>query len=1147
MRRMVPDYIASAAIAGLTTGEIEGVTVCVAIRSCNETVQEAISGNSNNASTVSRLVDQLWSEPVSLIRSHGGVVAGFRGDTLTAFFPSETVSIRRVWDIIVSILANPSPSGDAGKASIGLSRGSLAWTVAGPPHHRSFAFYGSPLVRARDAMNRADGGTICLEVSEADALDELGIIYPEAVDGLICLDQELVERFAGASGLAAEGRSLSLIDPETEETNDDIQAVEESFFPQTQLLSPLSAYVGRIAVCVVGMANPAELIDAAGTIVSLSDELDGFMSGMEMAECGGSALIIFGAPLPLDDVDRRAVDFAMMLREAYPRQARVALAAGLAYAGFLGSQHRADYSVLGGILPQANLRFSYADPGQIVAGPEVRDAVGTAYGFQPIVGAEKRKKRIRGKTYTLLWREDLPGGTNALFVGREDELGILREYIAAAPGETAAQVDSKEVRPLALVLGAPGIGKTTLVRTAVSGRPAPSILEITGSDRPQAPFACLNESVGKYWALPTNDDVRFSVDLSARFSSLALRIPDMANHRSLERCRPFIGYSLGEPQPRVASLDPEKRFDAIRVAWATLLRLLPGIRIVIVDDYQWLDGPSTLVLSDWLSGDPSLRALITSRDPLEESTLFEREILSLSLEPLSYTLSRRMLELGGAEHSLKESEIEQLIHRSGGNPFYLEQSIAYIETSTEASAIPRRIEELILNRIDELSVTVREAVRMASVLGRSFDMRILSAMLREEALPEAIRPAQEVGVWKAAADLTLIFSHALVREAVYHSRLEQERQELHAAAARAFENVYTGSARRAHLYEIAEHYERAGMIEEARIYLKEAAGYALEMFDNERAVELYRRRVRLGEPCDLGSIRDLSRALQRVGSWDECTRLLQKSVRTFEADPSSCDPREAADCHYLLGNLMIERGEMTEGLEVVRNGIRVAEGCDYSVGLAYLHRAVGYVAFSRGEYAEALSAYERALDEGDRSGEKEVRARVANNIALVYSQTGRHEDALRIFESNLVVAREENNYEGVSSALNNIGYLYNEMGRYKMALPYFEEDLALSREAADQQGQSIALGNIASILASLGRHEEALPYIEEAIEIDDAIGFLPHKAYYHLQLGSSLKAIGHLNQGCVELAEALRIAQKVAFQSIIDGARKGLAPCEEAP
>ena len=197
---MVPDYIASAAIAGLTSGEIEGVMVCVTIRSCNETVQEAISGNSNNASTVSRLVDQLWSQPVSLFRSHGGVVFGFRGDTMTAFFPSETVSIRRVWDTIVSILANPSPSGDAGKASIGLSRGSLAWTVAGPPHHRSYAFYGSPLVRARDAMNRAGDGTICFGVSEADALDELGITYPEAVDGLVCLDQALVERLATAPG-----------------------------------------------------------------------------------------------------------------------------------------------------------------------------------------------------------------------------------------------------------------------------------------------------------------------------------------------------------------------------------------------------------------------------------------------------------------------------------------------------------------------------------------------------------------------------------------------------------------------------------------------------------------------------------------------------------------------------------------------------------------------------------------------------------------------------------------------------------------------------------------------------------------------------------------------------------------------------------
>jgi predicted ATPase len=69
------------------------------------------------------------------------------------------------------------------------------------------------------------------------------------------------------------------------------------------------------------------------------------------------------------------------------------------------------------------------------------------------------------------------------------------------------------------------------------------------------------------------------------------------------------------------------------------------------------------------------------------------------------------------------------------------------------------------------------------VLGREFEMRVLAAMLGNDArLPEKVARATEAAIWATVGEIRYLFRHALVREAAYTMQVQTRWQMLHAVA-----------------------------------------------------------------------------------------------------------------------------------------------------------------------------------------------------------------------------------------------------------------------------------------------------------------------------------------------------------------------------
>jgi tetratricopeptide (TPR) repeat protein len=292
--------------------------------------------------------------------------------------------------------------------------------------------------------------------------------------------------------------------------------------------------------------------------------------------------------------------------------------------------------------------------------------------------------------------------------------------------------------------------------------------------------------------------------------------------------------------------------------------------VLVFEDLHWVDESSALLLEHLLPLVERVPLLICGvRRPYRETPAAHlREIAArdyashyteIELAPLSQIdsaqLVRNLLEI----EDLSPQVREMIVRKAEGNPFFLEEIIrglidvgAVVRDSTtgrwqataqiEMITIPDTIQGVIMARVDRLEEDVKQALKTASVIGRSFLYRVLRAVaeadrqldqhLAELQAVELIREKQRV------RELEYIFKHALAQEATYESILLQKRRALHARVGQALEALFAG--RLEEFYSLlAYHYGRAEAWEKAQKYLLKAGNQAGRVAADAEALAHY--------------------------------------------------------------------------------------------------------------------------------------------------------------------------------------------------------------------------------------------------------------------------------------------------------------------
>jgi DNA-binding CsgD family transcriptional regulator len=346
-------------------------------------------------------------------------------------------------------------------------------------------------------------------------------------------------------------------------------------------------------------------------------------------------------------------------------------------------------------------------------------------------------------------------GRGGAVVGREPELGVLRELVTA----------DSPVRALVL-FGEPGIGKSTLWETGleIAREHGLHILRARPSDaEAQLSFAALT-------------------DLLDGVDPVAVADIPAPQRRALE-----VALLRTEPE----GTPPGER--AIALGFLSVLRGLADRAplLVAIDDVQWLDPASAAALAFAARrlGDRPVRFLLARRrGPLSP---LERELAPTGSERLevggiSMGATRRMLaeQLGLV---VSRRVLRRIFGAADGNPlFALELGRALadgrpLEIGGEL-ALPDSLDELLGARVAEVAERVR-SVALAVALSGGSTIRELTQF----ADPADLDAAVDAGLLAVDGELVRS-SHPLVAAAVRARSSPQERQRLHLALAHATTN-----------------------------------------------------------------------------------------------------------------------------------------------------------------------------------------------------------------------------------------------------------------------------------------------------------------------------------------------------------------------
>jgi tetratricopeptide (TPR) repeat protein len=433
-----------------------------------------------------------------------------------------------------------------------------------------------------------------------------------------------------------------------------------------------------------------------------------------------------------------------------------------------------------------------------------------------------------------------------VFVGRERETDELR---AALEGALSGR------GRLVTLVGEPGIGKTRIADELATYAHLRGAEVLWGR--------CYEgEGAPAYW--PWTQIIR----AYARDHDPEVLLAEMGpGAGDIGHLVPQIRQSLAD-LPVAAPLDSEQArfrlFDSVSTFLANAARRRP--LVLVLDDLHVADKPSLLLLRflAWELRHARMLVVGTYRDvqlgrhhPLAETIgelVREQHAARIVLRGIDKEDVARFIELSAAV-TPPDGLVTAVLRETDGNPLFVSEVVRLLvaegrldrieEGASWTMTIPEGVREAIGRRLDRLSDACNSVLRLASVMGREFELPALERVsdLSEEelmdAFEEAIRARVVVEVPHGRGRYR--FSHALIQEVLYAELPSPRRARLHARIGEALENLHAATLE-LHLDELAHHFveaAHAGQVEKGIDYAARAGAHAAGRLAYEEAAAYY--------------------------------------------------------------------------------------------------------------------------------------------------------------------------------------------------------------------------------------------------------------------------------------------------------------------
>ena len=526
---------------------------------------------------------------------------------------------------------------------------------------------------------------------------------------------------------------------------------------------------------VVGSTSLAETMDPEDWTAMINEAFDLMSNAVfryegTIAQLQGDAMLaFFGAPVAHEDDPERAVRAALdMVAETdeFARQLkaergiefriRAGLNSGPVVVGNVGSDLRYEYTALGDAMNVAARMEAAAEPGQVLITADTYRFVADAFEVTDLGEIAVKGKaepvhayRVEGLKAIRGRRRGLEAiGLSSPLVGRSAELEALRALFAVVRAGRGR---------VAVIVGEPGIGKSRLLsefRAAIADAEPTWIEGHCVSYGHTLPYHLALDLVRATFAIP------FSAPESEAKARLEEGLRSLLGDEAGD-VGPYLAHLLSLPLDREATervqLDPDTLQGRYVASLHRVVRALAaqGPVVFVLEDIHWADPASVDVVLGLLPLVTQQPVLVLAagrgetdspgwRIVTQTRAVFGDALTELRLQPLGEADSRVLVSNLLEIESLPESVRDAILKRSEGNPFFVEEVIRMLiergaivqhderwianETIT-AIEIPETLHGLLLARIDQLPDGAKRSLRVASVIGRQFPVRVLESVL----------------------------------------------------------------------------------------------------------------------------------------------------------------------------------------------------------------------------------------------------------------------------------------------------------------------------------------------------------------------------------------------------------------------------------
>lgn len=477
-----------------------------------------------------------------------------------------------------------------------------------------------------------------------------------------------------------------------------------------------------------------------------------------------------------------------------------------------------DGDYFGETVVEAARLCSLAQGGEILA-TEVTSILGRSSGheFEPVGDLELKGLPRPVPAVRVLWSLDsgeaqvpFPSRLEAavtagrVFVGRAEEMSMLDDALHAA--ESGEQ-------PVLFIAGEPGVGKTAMVAEFARNAHQRGTVVLYGrcDEELAVPYQPWVEAVGH---------------LVDHAPESLLRRHIEANGTQLSRLVPQLSGRTGAPPP--PGTDPETERYLMFQSVCSILDSAADERplLIVLDDLHWSDAPTLALLRHIVTTPKSAPPLIiaTYRDtdvgrshPLIDTLATLRRhpgFRRLSLAGLGDGDVAELLEARSGQTLTAEGVAfaRSLRQETNGNPFFAREILRNLAESgdlarneegrwgfTDAidpARLPESVLEVVRQRVDRLGADVHRALSAASVIGRDFDLTVLSHVLDEpdDTVLDVLERAVAASVIEEVDGVEdrFTFTHALAQHTMESELSAARRRRCHRRIAEAIEDLWPG-------------------------------------------------------------------------------------------------------------------------------------------------------------------------------------------------------------------------------------------------------------------------------------------------------------------------------------------------------------------